>query len=1049
MTPNRRQFLVSTGIAAGTASVARAAVPAGAAGLSVTGLKAEGLEKPLGLGTGAPRLSWQIAAPNDRGVKQAAWRVVATTAAGQPVWDSGWQQGDETLDRPWGGRGIDSRQRVNWTVSVKDDRGREATSAPSWFETGMLTPGDWHAQWIEAEDESSRADRLANVQWIWSETALDPRPHGFRLNIDAPADIVGADVMISGKDDLIGVWVNGEQTTLPAKTFWGTLMPIPATLKPGRNSVCVLVQAETSGFFPVDGGAMAALVRLHRKNGETIRIASGPNWRVMPNPPQGWTAPGFEAKGWIKPVRSGSRAQNDPRPTEPAMLLRRSFDVGRPIARARLYATALGAYDARINGRRVTDAHLMPELSVARDHLYYQSYDVTPLVRSGENAIGVVMGDGWYAGAYGWHLERYGFGPAPRRLMAELHIDYADGGHGVIATGPEWRIGPSPILTSEVYHGETFDARLHTQGWDAPGFDNAKWSPVRVGKAATVPLLAQPGPLLRPLAERRAGTITEPVPGVFVLDFGQNFAGWCHLKARGSAGTTITLRFAELLLPDGRADQSNLRGAKATDQVTLRGDAEGESWEPHFTYHGFRYVEVSGFPGKPTPEDIVGIVVHSDCPETGTLTIGSALLQKFWLNALWSQRSNFFAVPTDCPQRDERMGWMGDIQVFLDAACYNMDSDAFIRRFLDEVRAAQTPEGAYPIVVPQPLSFPDVVTAGWSEAGIILPWTLWQRYGDTRAIEDNWAAMERWMGYVARHNPDGVWRKDRGLDLGDWLSVDAVKPDDETTPRVLCATAYWAYVAQLMSEMATATGRTADAQRYTALRAKIGTAFAREFVRSDGQVGNGSQTSYVLALRFGLVPDGQRQAAADKLAADIHRRNDTLSTGFLGTPYLLDVLADNGHHETVVALLLQTRYPSWGYMVAKGATTMWERWNGDHGDLSMNSYNHYAFGAMVGFLYRRMAGIAPAAPGFRTIRIDPFYDARIGAVAMRYQSCLGQITSRIDGDANGPTRIELEIPANATAELVLPKSRIWREGRRTLSGPTVALGSGKWSISTI
>jgi alpha-L-rhamnosidase len=377
------------------------------------------------------------------------------------------------------------------------------------------------------------------------------------------------------------------------------------------------------------------------------------------------------------------------------------------------------------------------------------------------------------------------------------------------------------------------------------------------------------------------------------------------------------------------------------------------------------------------------------------------------------------------------MGWMGDIQVFLDAAAFNMEVDPFIRRFLLEARAAQRPDGAYPIVVPQPLSFPDVVTAGWSEAGIILPWQLWQRYGDTAVIDENWVAMEAWMAFVAQSNPDHVWRHDRGLDLGDWLSVDAIKPDDETTPRVVCATAYWAWSAALMAEMADATGRDDDARRYRDLRAAIGQAFAAEFVAADGTAGNGSQASQVLALFMDLVPADRRDAAAGVLAADIRRRGMKLSTGFLGTPYILDVLADAGRLEEVAGLLLQTVYPSWGYMPEKGATTMWERWNGDTGDLSMNSYNHYAFGAIVGFFYRRLAGIAPAAPGFRRIAARPLWLPQIGRVSARYDSLVGPIETSTEGNAERLTRFALSIPANTVAEVELPTGD-WQAGGQAL-----------------
>jgi alpha-L-rhamnosidase len=378
------------------------------------------------------------------------------------------------------------------------------------------------------------------------------------------------------------------------------------------------------------------------------------------------------------------------------------------------------------------------------------------------------------------------------------------------------------------------------------------------------------------------------------------------------------------------------------------------------------------------------------------------------------------------------MGWMGDIQVFLDAAAFNMDVDPFLRRFLLEARAAQRTDGGYPIVVPQPLSFPDVVTAGWSEAGIILPHGLWQRYGDTAVIDENWAAMEAWMDFVARANPDDAWRNDRGLDLGDWLSVDAIKPDDETTPRILCATAYWAYCAQLMAEMAAVTGRASDERRYSDLRRRIGDAFAAELIDTEGRAGNGSQASQVLALFMGMMPEPLRDAAAQLLATDIRTRGMTLSTGFLGTPYLLDVLADANLWDEVSGLLLQTRYPSWGYMPSVGATTVWERWNGDVGDLSMNSYNHYAFGAVVGFFYRRLAGIAPAAPGFRRIDVRPRFLAEIGRVTANYASVAGPIVTVVDGDERGLTELVLVVPANTTARVELPADGLWRESDRPL-----------------
>lgn len=994
--------------------------------MHVLDLRAEQTANLLGTEVRHPRLSWRI----EGAAKQHSYRIraahsEAALAGDDLLWDSGAVANDATLDIAYGGPALASMQRVWWTVEVVADSGT-AMSDAAWFEAGLLSPDDWRGDWIEAEDAFAAAERAAGVSWVWGETSLDARPHAFRLDFDAPADLVRAEVLISGKDHLRGVWVNGIKSPLDWHfdwdtylPFWGTLAAYDGEVKPGRNSVCALVEADTQGFFPVDGGAFAALIRLYRADGSIDRMV-GTAFRVMPDPPSGWTDPAFDAAGWDAVVPSASWAQGDPRPSEPAMLLRTDFKVDKPVAAARLYATALGAYDASINGQPVSDAILAPEITVAKSHILYQTYDVTALIAQCENAFGATVADGWYASPFGWRIERYGFGPAPRRFRAMLRIDYADGTHDWVTTGPDWKIATSPIIKSQIYDGETFDARRVQPGWDTADFDDRAWSPVAIGAAPDTKLVAQTSPALERMGTLAPQTINEPVPGRFVLDFGQNFSGWVELRARGTAGTVIRLKFAELLNPDGTADLANLRLAKATDTFILAGTCADEVFEPRFTYHGFRYVEID----HPVAiDDVEGVVVQSACAETGTLTFHDApLLQKITDNAMWAQRSNFFAVPTDCPQRDERMGWMGDIQVFLDAAAFNMDVDPFIRRFLLEARAAQRDDGAYPIVVPQPLSFPDVVTAGWSEAGIILPWQLWQRYGDTAVIDENWSAMEAWMAFVARSNPDHVWREDRGLDLGDWLSVDAVKPDDETTPRILCATAYWAWSAQLMAEMAMATGR--DAAPWLDLRAAIGRAYAAEFVADDGICGNGSQTSQVLSLAFGLVPNDSRAAAAQVLADEIRGRGMKLSTGFLGTPYLLDVLADAGLDDVVSGLMLQTGYPSWGYMPENGATTMWERWNGDTGDLSMNSYNHYAFGAVVGFFWRRLAGIAPAAPGFRRIAVRPLWLPRVGRMSAQFASPVGTIATATEGDAE-LTAFDLTVPANAVAEVELP-GRGWR-----------------------
>ena len=1071
---DRRRLLLGTGILAaaptllraGRAAAAPAAEPGDRATLAVGQLCTERVECPLGVEVPQPRLSWALTG-SARGARQSAYRITAASTrerleAGEAdLWDSGQVAADRCFEVAYAGRVLHSGQRVWWRVQVWDAAGRAAAaSATTWFELGLIDPSDWQGQWLDIEDPEERADREAGINWIWSDAdplAAAPQQFRFRLELREPA--IAADLLLAAKDDLLGVWIDGKPVALPAKVYWGTMLRFSLPTATGTHVIAVQAKAESGGFMPGTGGAVAALVKV-RQAGGVIRRLTSEDWRASSGAPSGWQALDFDDGSWAH-VRAASTAPCDPRPPRAAQWARREFNIARPLARARLYATALGAYEIHINSTRLGTARLAPEISVATDHVLYQCHDATPLLKQGSNDIAALIGDGWYASAFAWDNERYSFDDSPRRFLAQLVLDYADGSRDVIATDASWQLAASAVVSSEIYNGEDYDARRESCECTQPGQGAAAspWRPASMAAAPATRLMAQIDPPIRTLQSLVARKITQPRPGVFVFDFGQNFAGWCRLHVKGTEGTIVQLRYAEILRADGGIDQANLRGARATDTYTLRGEPAGETYEPHFTYHGFRYVEVTGFPGKPGSEALEGLVAHTDARQTGTLALENELAQRIWHNALWSQRSNFFGVPTDCPQRDERMGWMGDIQVFLDAAAFNMDVDAFIRRFMAEVRAGQTADGAFPIVTPQPRAFPGMVTAGWSDAGVILPWTLYRRYGDTAVIEENWRPMQRWLDYVSAGNPDFIWRHRRGLDLGDWLSVDAKSPSDETTPKALVATAFWARCASLMAEMATAIGHTDEAAGYARMRADIERAFVREFVQADGRVGNDSQTGYSLALRFGLVPAAQRDAAGARLAADIERRGTRLSTGFLGTPYLLDALAETGQERLAVSLLLQTKYPSWGYMIGKGATTMWERWNGDVGDVSMNSYNHYAFGAVVGFMYRRLAGIAEAAPGFRRIAVDPIFDSRIGRVRARYDSCLGPIATDIRGDRRGLTQLALELPANSMAEVRLPgRPHDWHEGGRPLgtaaqtliarqgSHFSIELGSGTYDL---
>ncbi|HXQ09397.1 MAG TPA: family 78 glycoside hydrolase catalytic domain [Caulobacteraceae bacterium] len=969
--------------------------------------------------------------PRDAAPGQSAFRVrvgsseAGVAGGGADLWDSGRVGSDQSFDVAYAGKPLGSRQRCWWTVEVWDEAGEQlAAPPPNWWEMGLLEPGDWTAAWLAVEGEEEREDRLAGLNWIWGDPPDAEPARRFRFCFELADAAEDAVLYIAGRDRLLSAHIDGGAIALPAWERNAFGRAGAAELRLGRlgagtHTLASEVRLSRNATrLPPGRGAFAALLKLRHADGRVSRLASGPGWRTALDAAEDWTRPGFDDAAWAA-ARPAAIDPGQPLPPTPARLFRRDFALGKPVERARLYITALGAYEAFINGQRVGDGRLAPESTNFRKRALYRAHDVTTLLRHGANAIGAHVGDGWYASVVA-PGGRYAFGPPPRRLRAQLEVVFADGSTAVVRTDGDWRIGSSPVLTSEIYDGEIWDARAEQPGWSAPGFDASGWPQARSATAPPCALVAETAPPIRPTMTLEPRTISEPRPGVFVFDFGQNFAGVCRLHVKGKAGDRVELRFAEILKADGEVDQANLRAAKARDIYILKGDPAGETFEPSFTYHGFRYVEVEGFPGTPTLEALEGVVLHSDLPIAGDLGIEQPLIGRLWRNSLWSQRSNFTGIPTDCPQRDERLGWLGDACVFWDAAAFNMDVYAFTARFTDDMRDAQTEAGAFSDYAPPAMRAGDEPAPGWADAGVVLPWTAWMRSGNTSVIDRNWDAIVRYLGYLEAANPDHLWRNKRGLDFGDWLALDAKQPGDPTTPKDLIGSAWWAHSAGLAAEMAAVIGRTDEAERFAALREQIAQAFQSTYVRADGGVGNDSQTGYILALQFGLVPEALREAAVERLVADIDRRDGALSTGFLGTPFALDVLADAGRAALVYDLLLRTEFPSWGYMAAKGATTIWERWNGDVGDVAMNSFNHYALGAVTGFLFRRIAGIAPAAPGFKQVAIRPVLDPRVKRGGGAFRSVLGPISTEWEQGEHGVVRLTALIPPNAQARVHLP-----------------------------
>ncbi|MDQ0577635.1 alpha-L-rhamnosidase [Agromyces albus] len=725
------------------------------------------------------------------------------------------------------------------------------------------------------------------------------------------------------------------------------------------------------------------------------------------------------------------------RPAHPA-LVRTSFTVDGAVRRATLFYTVLGVAEPELNGIRVDGDVLAPGWSSYRDRLVHETVDVTALVRDGENVLGATLAGGWYTEQYGFFqfADRvYGDQPS---LLAQLHVEYADGRSQVVATGDGngWRaLGESTVVDSGIYAGEHADLRraAAVEGWSAPGFDASAWPAARRGASARegyehVPVPeARIAPPVRRIAELPVAEVLESPSGATILDFGQNLVGRLRLRVSGPAGTRLTLRHAEVL-EHGELSLRPLRNAAATDVLELAGDGV-EVWEPRFTFHGFRYASIEGWPGEFDRADITAVVIASDLPRTGWFDSSHELLDRLHENVVWGMRGNFLAIPTDCPQRDERFGWTGDIQVFAPTASFLADCDAFLTSWLRDLALEQRREhGVVPLVVPAALpSFGGGGgVAAWGDAATIVPWVLYERFGDLGVLHDAYPSMRDWVDTVlAVTDAKGLWTG--AMQLGDWLDPDAPpdKPGKAKVDGDLVASAYLARSLRIVADAAGLLGEPGDRTRYAALAERTRAAFTDEYVTPAGRMMNDAPTAYALALGFDLVTDAaQRTALAGRLADLVRERGYRIATGFVGTPLVADALVDAGHRATAERLLLQTECPSWLYSVTMGATTVWERWDSLLPDGSVNpgemtSFNHYALGAVADWMHRTVAGLAPDAPGYRRLRIAPRPLAALDHARASHRTPYGaaSVAWRREGSA---VIVVAEVPPNTDAVVDLP-----------------------------
>ena len=1025
--------------------------------------RVDNLPSPLGIDDPAPSFSWQLHDPA-RGARQTAYEIQVASSSGNlsggkaDVWDSGRVESGESINIHYAGPALAASTRYFWRVKLWDAAGHPyAASASAWWETGLLTQDAWQAQWIGYETPEEAAVRNAPADWIASpdsKTLADERGkeqhYAFRTSVRLAQPVRFAALYATGQDT-VSAWVNGAQVLtagpLPPwqQTPWKKFVRADVTKKLASGANTLAIESvhfvvNPNGMVTDDQPPMIATLVVQYADGTWASFTSGRDWKTSIHAPSGWQSKSFDDTAWKNAILpgpgDGSSAFGHPWIPDSVKALRHAFTVRSPIRSARLYATALGAYEIFLNGHRVGDQVLAPGWTDYRQRVIYQVYDVTAQLTQGRNAMAALLAPGWYSTSLEWLQQPNNYGATPPALRAQLRIEHADGSVEWINTDPGWQADTSYILHAEIYDGESQDARRILPGWDTASFNASSWKPAEVIDPQPVMIEAQSFQPIRVERELAARTLTQPKPGVYVYDFGQNMSGVEQIRVHGPAGTTVRMRFAEVLNADGTLYTENLRTAKATDYFTLNGDGD-ETFTPQFTFHGFRYAELTGLPAAPDKDAVKVLVIHTAAPFTAQLATGSALINQLWSNILWGQRSNFVGLPTDCPQRDERLGWMADAQVFWRAASYNMALAPFSRKFAADMRGTQAGSPYYGIFAPGTSDPHSGSGAGWSDAGVVIPWTSWLQTGDTRIINQNWDAMRKYLDAIAAANPDYLWRNESGTPFGDWLSPEG------KTDYVLIATAYWAYDLTLMRQMALATGRSEDAEKDAELFDKIRDAFDKQFVRPDGFIngadnspspfgqinnpnakssGGDTQTSYVLALHMNLLPENLRAAAAQKLVAKIHANHDLLGTGFLGTPYLLEVLTQAGYAKLAYTLLLNTRYPSWGYMVTHGATTMWERWNGDQmrNDPSMNSYNHYAYGAVADWIYRYAAGVdtTHTGPGFHTIVLHPTFDPRLGSIDFNYDSTYGPIHSAWK-IASGAATWHITLPANTTGWLPL------------------------------
>ena len=1031
----------------------------------VGSLKCEYRMDPLGIDVIHPRLSWVIQSAQE-GQKQSAYRILIASNPEKlkneqgDIWDSKKIFSDQTSQVVYRGTSLKSRDQVWWKVKIWDKEGATSGwSEVSTWSMGLLDINDWEARWISdpeaAENQEEKMPRNGFHSRLFTEA-----DHSLTLTMD-----------LGQIQDFDSV------RFFPARPYdWkdtpGFLYPVRLKLEACNQmdfkDARVLVDHHESDI--PNPGDQPQTYRTKDASGRFIRITipvltlrDEGNWGFALNEievllgdqnlalgAEVTASDAIETDTW-KPeyLTDGITQTLKPQRALPATYVRKPFTVSQRIRKAIAYVSARGLYQFYLNGQRVGDQLLAPEWTSYEKRISYQTYDVTDLLNRGENVAGAILGEGWYAGQL-MVIGRFAYGRYPS-FLAQIEIEAADGSVKTVVTDDTWlTTSNGPILYSSIYHGEYYDANLGMKRWNRLGFKHDRWTGAKVDALDSVELVWLPNEPIRVEKELHPVSMTEPEVGVYVLDFGQNMVGWCKIIGQATAGITVKIRHGEAVNEDGTLYTTNLRQALQTD--TYMPDVSGSfEFEPHFTYHGFRYIEISGLAEKPELEEVTGKVFHSSSPFVSQFECSDSSLNQLRENIRWTQRANLMSSPNDCPQRDERFGWMGDIQAFAQTAAFTMDMAAFFTKFLGDTRDDQADDGRFPDFAPHPgdqnKSFSGV--PAWGDAGVFVPWTAYVNYADTQLLRDQFDAAKRWIDYIHRNNPDLIWRNGRNNDYNDWLNGDEIKYEGwpktgGAVPKELFATAFFARSTQIVAEMAKIIDKPNEEKQYGDLANQIKVAFNEAFVSPDGRIQGNTQGGYALALNYHLLPEELQSKAIGYLAENIKEKYDGhLSTGIQTTHRAMMELSDRGYGDLAWKLIMDRRFPSWLYMIDNGATTIWERWDGyvkDRGfqDPGMNSLNHWALGSVGEWMWRNIIGLQPdeESPGWKHFTIAPKPGGGVTWAKGEYESIHGRI--QVEWKIRNKTfKLDVTIPPNTTATVVLP------------DGGKLNLGSGKHHLESI